>query len=182
MSMKLDRYNKRQFHRGRPRIVEALWLCFQAIAISSWIPGSLHRRLLLRLFGAKIGAGVVLKPGVRVKFPWRLAIGPHTWVGEDVWIDNLAPVTIGRDCCLSQGVYLCTGNHDWSRETFDLIAMPVTIHDQAWLAAKSVVAPGVVIGEGAVLGLGSVATRNLKEWQVYQGNPAVSVRSRKCEP
>jgi putative colanic acid biosynthesis acetyltransferase WcaF len=116
-----------------------------------------------------------------VKVPWRLRVGDSSWIGEDVWIDNLAPVTIGSHCCLSQGVYLCTGNHDWSRQTFDLMTLPVTIHDRAWLAAKSVVAPGVVIGEGAVLGLGSVATHDLKEWQFYQGNPAVAVRPRKSE-
>jgi len=114
-----------------------------------------------------------------VKFPWRLRIGDHSWIGEDVWIDNLAPVTIGSHCCISQGVYICTGNHDWNRESFDLITLPVTIHDQAWLAAKSVVSPGVVIGEGAILSLGSVATSDLKEWRVYQGVPAVSVRSRR---
>jgi putative colanic acid biosynthesis acetyltransferase WcaF len=181
MQLRLDRFHNERFDRGRLAWIEACWYFIQALLVTSWVPGSWHRRMCLRLFGAKIGAGVVLKPGLRVKFPWRLVVGPHTWIGEDVWIDNLAPVAIGRDCCFSQGVYLCTGNHDWSRETFDLMTMPVTIHDHAWLAAKSVVAPGVVIGEGVVLGLGSVATCDLKEWQIYQGNPAVSVRTRKRE-
>jgi putative colanic acid biosynthesis acetyltransferase WcaF len=179
--MELDRFDKTRFDRGRSRVIEACWLVVQALLVSSWIPGSAHRRALLALFGARIGTGVVLKPGLRVKFPWRLRIGDHTWIGENAWIDNLALVTIGSHCCLSQGVYVCTGNHDWSRKSFDLLTMPVTIHDHAWLAAKSVVAPGVVIGEGAILSLGSVATSDLKEWQVYQGVPAVAVHPRTLE-
>jgi putative colanic acid biosynthesis acetyltransferase WcaF len=167
-----------EFARGRSRLVEAAWLVMQALFVSSWLPGSAHRRLLLKLFGAKIGRGVILKPGVKVKFPWRLAVGDHSWIGEDVWIDNLAQVTIGADCCLSQGVYLCTGSHDWSKASFDLVASPITIEDGAWVAAKATIAPGVKIGEGAVLGLGGVATGNLQPWTIYLGAPAQALRTR----
>jgi putative colanic acid biosynthesis acetyltransferase WcaF len=155
-----------------------MWLLVQWLFISSWIPGAAHRRWLLRAFGADIGERVNIKPGVRVKFPWRLSIGKHSWIGEDVWIDNLAQVTIGRDCCISQGSYFCTGNHDWSQPTFDLIVRPIRVETGAWVAAHSIVGPGVVIGEGAVLGLASVATKNLRPWTVYQGAPAVPVRAR----
>ncbi|MBT3071362.1 WcaF family extracellular polysaccharide biosynthesis acetyltransferase [Rhodomicrobium sp. Az07] len=167
------------FVRGRSRPVEALWLAVQWALISSWLPGSAHRRAVLRLFGAKIGAGVVIKPGVRVKFPWRLEIGADSWIGEDVWIDNLAPVAIGRDCCLSQGAYLCTGSHDWTSRTFDLITKGIRVEDGAWIAAKAVVAPGVVVGEGAVLGLGGVAMRDLAPWGIYRGNPAERIAERR---
>jgi len=138
----------------------------------------MHRRALLRLFGAKIGRGVIIKPGLRVKFPWRLEVGNHSWLGESVWIDNLASVVIGNHCCISQGVYLCTGSHSWSSEQFDLITQPITIEDKAWLGANSIVAPGVVVGQGAVLALGSLATRNLERWWVHQGNPCLAVRER----
>jgi putative colanic acid biosynthesis acetyltransferase WcaF len=177
-SPRLEEFNNAQFSRGRSRVIEAMWLLVQALLVSSWIPGSAHRRWLLRIFGARIGSGVILKPGLRVKFPWRLAVGDHSWIGEDVWIDNLAEVTIGPDCCISQGAYLCTGSHDWQRLTFDLITQPIAIEAGAWIAARSVVGPGVTIGEGAVLALGSIATKDLQAWMIHQGVPAVPVGER----
>jgi putative colanic acid biosynthesis acetyltransferase WcaF len=170
-----------QFSRGRPRFIEALWLLAQSVLVSSRIPGSAHRCWLLRAFGARVGKRVRIKPGVRVKFPWRLEIGDHSWVGEDVWIDNLAPVTIASNCCISQRAYLCTGSHDWSRPTFDLIVRPIHIEQAAWVAACSTIGPGVTVGEGAVLGLGSVATRDLEPWTIYSGAPAKPVRKREIK-
>ncbi len=141
----------------------------------------MHRVFLLRAFGASIGRSVVIKPGVRVKFPWRLEIGDYCWIGEDVWIDNLARVTINANCCLSQGSYLCTGSHDWTDPAFSLIMRPITIAEGVWLCAKSVVGPGVSIDAGAVLGLGAVATNDLDANTIYQGVPAVAVKRRdKC--
>ena len=177
--MRLDEFDFVSFERGRSPWIEGLWLVLQALFVSSRVVGVRHRAVLLRRFGAKIGIGTFFRPGLRVKFPWRLEIGDHSWVGEDAWIDNLAPVTIGSHCCLSQGVYLCTGSHNWQARKFDLITAPITICDQAWLGAKSMVGPGVTVGEGAVLALGSVATMDLKPWWIYQGNPAVPVKERK---
>lgn len=174
----LGGYVPTDFTRGRPALVELVWMVVQAIFVSSFIPGSWHRRALLKLFGATIGANVVLKPGVRVKFPWRLTIGDNSWIGEQAWIDNLAPVTIGSDCCISQGAYLCTGSHDWSAPGFDLITRSITLEPGAWVAAKAVVGPGVTLGRGAVLGLGSVATRDLNPWTVYAGVPATAIKQR----
>lgn len=134
------------------------------------------------MFGAKIGRSVVVKPGVKVKFPWRLEIGDHSWIGEDAWIDNLAQVSIGSNACISQGAYLCTGSHDWSSATFDLIVKPITIGDGAWVAAKSIVGPGVTVGEGAVLGLGSTTSKDLEPWCVYAGAPAEFIRRRILRP
>ncbi len=176
--MRLDQYNNKNFSRGKPLWVEILWIIIQSFFVSSWIPGSAHRKFLLKLFGAKIGKGVNIKPAIRVKFPWRLEIGDYTWIGESVWIDNLAQVFIGNHCCLSQGVYLCTGSHDWSSNKFDLIIKPIVILDHTWLGAKSVVCPGVKIEEGAVLSMGSVATNDLKAWRIYQGNPANPLKER----
>lgn len=176
--MNLTQYSSGTFTRGKSRFVEALWLATQWLFLSSWLPGATLRRVLLRLFGASIGKGVVVKPGVKVKFPWRLDIGDHCWIGEDVWIDNLAPVRIGSNCCLSQGAYLCTGSHSWKAPTFDLIVRPILIGDGAWIAARASVGPGVTVGEGAILTLGSSATCDLKPWGIYQGNPARRIKER----
>jgi len=172
----------RDFARGRSALTELAWMVVQALFVSSFLPGSGHRRFLLRLFGAAIGQKVVLKPGIRVKFPWRLSIGDHSWIGEHAWIDNLAPVTIGNDCCVSQGAYLCTGSHDWTSSSFGLITRPITLEPGAWVAARAVVGPGVTVGRGAVLGLGSVATRDLKPWTVYAGVPATPIKQRAIAP
>lgn len=176
--MRLDRFDNHAFERGRPRWVEALWLVVQALMIESWIPGSGVRIRLLKVFGARIGQGVKIKPHVRVKFPWRLEIGDHSWIGEEAWIDNLAPVKIGSSCCLSQGVYLCTGSHNWASERFDLITSPIVIEDSAWLCARTSIGPGVRVCEGAVLTMGSVATEDLSQWQIHSGAPAKPIRAR----
>jgi len=179
--MRLDLYNNKWFDRGKPVWVESLWLVVQAIFIQSWIPGAKYRVALLRQFGAHIGKGVDIKPGVKVKFPWRLKIGDHSWIGEDVWLDNLAPITIGSHCCISQGVYLCTGSHNWKSVRFDLITEPIEIKNDVWLAAKSMVGPGVTVENGAILTLGSVATKDLKAGWIHQGNPAVPIRKRSAD-
>jgi putative colanic acid biosynthesis acetyltransferase WcaF len=170
--MRLDLYDNTTFNRGRPAWIESLWLLAQALFMNSWLPGSALRVWLLRRFGATIGCGVVIKPRVRVKFPWRLSIGDHVWIGEDTWIDNLALVTIASHCCISQGVYICTGSHNWRSVQFDLITRPIEVGNHAWICAKAVVGPGVCIGEGAVLTLGSIATGKLAPWTVYAGAPA----------
>lgn len=174
-------YTPGPFRRGRPALIELLWIVIQALFVKSWLPGSLHRRALLRLFGAKIGRGVTVKPGVRIKFPWRLNVGDHSWLGEDVWIDNLGDVTVGKSCCLSQGAYLCTGNHDWTSPGFDLIVKPITIEDGAWIGARAAIAPNVRIGKGAILGMGSVATRDVEAWTINQGVPARAVGLRRMQ-
>jgi len=181
VNIRLDQFDNSGFSRGRPAWVEFMWLVTQALFVRSWIPGAGHRCFLLRLFGAQIGRGVNIKPGLRVKFPWRLSVGDFTWIGEDVWIDNLTTVEIGANCCISQGAYLCTGSHDWSKPAFDLVTKSIVIRDGAWLAARSVVAPGVTVDEGAVLGLGSVATKDLAAWTVHSGVPAVAVRARELK-
>ena len=167
-----------QFSRGRPAIVEAIWMMVQWLFVSSWIPGSMHRRLLLKAFGARIGTGAIIKPGIQVKFPWRLSVGANAWIGENAWIDNLAEVKIEDSAVLSQGVYLCTGSHDWTSPGFDLITQPITIKRGAWVAARSTVGPGVTVGEGAVLGLGSTTSQDLEPWTIYSGAPAEAVKNR----
>lgn len=176
--MDLSKFKSENFQRGRAAWVEFLWLLIQAFFVSSWLPGSIHRVWLLRTFGAEIGRGVVVKPHLRVKFPWRLRIGDHVWLGENVWIDNLALVEIRDNVCVSQGVYLCTGSHDWSGPNFDLVVKPIRISEHAWVCARSTIAPGTKVGKGAVIALGSVASGELIPWHVYSGIPAAVIRAR----
>ena len=175
---RLDLFDNRDFRRGRPAWVELLWIIIQALLISSWVPGSLHRVALLKFFGAKVGAGVVIKPRVKIKFPWKLCVGNHAWIGENVWIDNLAPVSIGHHACVSQDAYLCTGSHNWSAVEFDLVVKPIDVGDSTWVGARATVGPGVTIGKGAVLGLGSTTSKDLKPWTIYLGAPAQPVKER----
>src|SRR5436190_13728620 len=102
-TVQLARFDNSGYDPGRPLAVQVLWFAVGLQLLRcAWLPGSAFRRGLLRWFGARVGAGVVCKPGMRVKYPWRLSVGDHSWIGEDCWIDNLADVTIGRNCCLSQ--------------------------------------------------------------------------------
>jgi putative colanic acid biosynthesis acetyltransferase WcaF len=176
--MHLDSFNNSNFNRGRSPLVEALWRATEGLLFKSWIPGSSWRVGLLRIFGANLGKGVVIKPYVKVKFPWKLTVGDHSWIGEEVWIDNLAEVTIGKHCCLSQGAYLCTGSHRRDLDTFDLVTHPIYIEDHCWIGAKTQIAPGVTCGEGSVLSMGSMASSDLEKWQIHQGAPAVPVGQR----
>jgi len=136
------------------------------------------KKFLLRVFGAHVGNGVIIKPHVSIKYPWKLKIGNHSWIGEGVWIDNLGEVVIGDHCCLSQGAMLLCGNHDYSKVTFDLMIGNITLENGVWIGAKSVVCPGVICREHSLLSVGSVATKELEARGIYQGNPASKVKER----
>lgn len=164
--MRLDRYEVNDFDRGTDRTTELFWMFMSAILVESWLPGSRWRVWLLRLFGASIGPGCVIKPRAKIKFPWRLSVGAHCWIGERVWIDNLAQVTLGDHVCLSQDVYLCAGSHDWSSESFDLIIRPINVGRHSWVCARATLAPGAVLGEGAVLGMGLLGTGRQEPWTI----------------
>lgn len=167
------------WHPGAPLPVQILWFCLGSPLLAArWLPGSAWRVQLLRLFGSRLGRGCRIKPGLRVKFPWRLVVGEACWLGEDAWIDNLAPVTIGDRVCLSQGAYLCTGNHDFRSPGFDLRLGPITIGSEAWIAARAVLAPGCRIGNGAVVALAAVVSGDVPARAIMRGNPAVAVGRR----
>lgn len=156
-----------------------LWYFANVLVMkNSWLPSSGLKVRVLRVFGAKIGVGVNIKPCVNVKYPWLLEIGDHTWIGENVWIDNLAKVRIGSNVCISQGAMLLCGNHNYKKTTFDLIIGEITLKDGSWIGAKAVVCPGITTHSHAVLGVGSVANHDLDAYCIYQGNPAVKVRER----
>lgn len=168
--------------RGRPLIVEALWHFFGSPLVrSELLPFSQLKCWVLRLFGARIGRGVYIKPGVRVKFPWYLHVGDYTWLGERLWIDNLAQVTIGAHACVSQDVYLCTGNHDWSHPHMKLFREPIELKDGCWIAARSMVCPGVTVGECAVVVGGSVVSASIPDYEIHGGNPAAFLKHRRVK-
>lgn len=180
--MRLDRYTTVTYNPGAPLWKQLLWFFLGSPLLATrFIPMSGFKVFLLRAFGAQIGKGVRVKTGLRVKFPWRLMVGDYAWLGEDVWIDNLAEVIIGVHACISQGVYLCTGNHDWNHPDFKLIVAPIHIEESCWIAAKSVIGPGVTVGKGAVLVLGGVAGKSLEPMTVYAGNPAKPIKQRKLD-
>ena len=178
MQVNLTTYNNNWYNPGSA-VKRLLWYYTSCIFFKSGIfPIYSLKRFLLRLFGGRIGKRVLIKPYVNIKYPWFLEIGDHTWIGENVWIDNLCNVKIGSNVCISQGAYLLTGNHDYKSQSFDLIVKDIIIEDGVWIGAKSTVCPGVTCKSHSLLSVGSVATKNLEEFTIYQGNPAISIKER----
>lgn len=178
----LSRYDNSWFQIGAGRTKAIVWFFVNACFMScSWNPLSGLRIRLLRMFGARIGKGVVVKPSVNIKYPWNLEVGDYTWIGENVWIDNLVKVRIGSNVCISQGAMLLCGNHNYKKMTFDLMVGEITVEDGAWIGAKCVVCPHVKMGSHSVLTVGSVATKDCCPFGIYQGHPAVKIKDRKIE-
>lgn len=175
----LNKFNNQWYHPGASKLKMLLWYYTNIFFFTSrWLPDSGFKVFLLRLFGAKVGAGVVIKPAVNIKYPWRLTIGSFVWIGEGVWIDNLENVVIGDNVCISQGAMLLCGNHNYKKTTFDLIVGSITLEDGVWVGAQSVVCPGVQCKSHSLLTVNSVATQNLDAYTIYQGNPAKAIRKR----
>ena len=175
----LSSFNNSWYKPGNP-VKRGLWyVCNILFFTNRWFPFSSAKKGILKLFGAKIGKGVVIKPHVNIKYPWKLRIGDYTWIGEGVWIDNLDMVSIGKNCCLSQGAMLLCGNHDYKRSSFDLMVGDIMLEEGVWIGAKAVVCPGVTCRSHSVLVVGSVASSTLEAYGVYRGNPAVLVKERR---
>jgi len=169
----LSIYDNSDFDRGASLWKETLWIALRALFFQTAIPWpSRFRAALLRSFGAKIGEDVVIRANVNISFPWRLSVGDHVWIGEDVGILSLAPVTIESNVCISQRAYLCTGSHDFRREDFKLKVAPITVRTGSWVAAVAFVGPGVEVGTGAVVSAGSVVFEAVPPNTLVQGNPA----------
>jgi putative colanic acid biosynthesis acetyltransferase WcaF len=164
---------------GRNIVRKLLWYYVSILIFQGGVfPISKLKVFILRLFGAKIGSNVNIKPQVYVKFPWRLQVGNNVWIGEKVWIANEANVTIGNNVCLSHECLILSGGHNYSKVTFDVYANPIIIEDGAWLGAQSSIGGGIIIGSHAVLAMKSVANSNLEPYSVYRGNPAIKIRER----
>jgi putative colanic acid biosynthesis acetyltransferase WcaF len=179
----LGAYTTGTFDRGASAWRELLWML-----ASFWLfrlcpfKFSALKRAALRCFGARVGRGVVLKPNLRITFPWKLTLGDHVWLGEECWIFNLAPITIEDHVCVSQRAFLCTGNHDYTSPAFDLVTKPIRVGRGAWIGASAFVGPGVTVGTHAVVSAGSVVTKDIPAYGVFQGNPAVWVKERVISP
>lgn len=179
MKIRLDQFSNSWYKPGGNSLKRICWYFTNVLFFNSYLfPFYGLKRFLLRLFGAEIGNGVKIKPKVNIKYPWKLKIGEHSWIGEEVWIDNLAEVHIGAHVCISQGAYLLTGNHNFTLKAFDLIVKPIQIEHGCWLGAKSIVTPGTIVHEYAVLSVNSVAGGTLDAFGIYRGNPATKVKQR----
>lgn len=169
----LSRFRLPKNFRGRSGVVVLLWQIVQG-SLFAWSPQPLYgwRNFLLRCFGAKIGKGVIVRPTVRVTYPWKVEIGNNAWVGDHAELYSLGPILIGRDAVVSQNSYLCTGSHDYTDPTFPIYAKPITVGDEAWVAADVFVAPGITIGAGAVVGARSSVFQDIPECAIAMGSPA----------
>ncbi len=149
------------YNRGRNSLWQVAWLLISGLVVVRWwCPGGVRLRIL-RFFGATIGNGVLIRHRVRIHWPWKLTVGDGSWVGEEVWILNLEPVTIGENVCVSQGVLLCTGSHQRDSRTFEFDNAPIVIDDGAWIAARATVLRGVHIGADCVVGATALVTRSI---------------------
>jgi putative colanic acid biosynthesis acetyltransferase WcaF len=171
----LSRYQNPEFSRGVPFWKEVLWWFARTIFFEPWFPQpSRLRCAVLRAFGAKIGRGVVIRSQVNINFPWRLEIGDHVWIGEEVMILSLDRVRIGSHVCISQRAFLCTGSHQFKKETFDLVTKPIVVEDGCWIAAGAFIGPGVTLRRNTVCAAGAVVMRGAGPNVVLAGNPAVA--------
>jgi len=165
--------------RGRPVWFVQLWWVVDALLFRP-SPQILYgwRRLLLRMFGAQIGRGSIIRSSVRVTYPWRVSIGDHAWIGDDVTLYSLGAIEIGPHSVISQKCYVCAGDHDYGERGFAIRAKPVKIGSETWVATDVFIAPGVTIGDRTVVGARSTVTRDLPSGMVCFGNPAVEVKAR----
>ena len=165
--------------RGRSAAVVQLWWLVQA-TLFRWSPQFAYsfRNAVLRAFGAKVGQGVVLRPTVTVTYPWKVSIGDYAWVGDDVVLYSLGEIDIGANTVVSQRSYICAADHDYTQVDFPIRSRKISIGSQVWLAADVFVAPGVTIGEGAVIGARSSVFKNMPAGMVCFGYPCVSVKKR----
>jgi putative colanic acid biosynthesis acetyltransferase WcaF len=166
------------FKRTRSRAVEASWMVVEFLLVTNPLQVSSTLRLwALRLFGAHIGVNIIMRPRVRVKFPWNLQIGDNCWIGEGVWIHNQGLVTIEDNAVVSQETFITTGSHD-VYSSMDLIVKPVVLRRGAWLTTRCIVLQGVEVGQNTVVTPGSVVRGSLPPERVYGGNPATFIRER----
>lgn len=175
----LSLFSVGNYDKGASPLKIILWYFVNAFFIrcSLNVVGGI-KKAFFKIFGAKIGTGFVVKNEVTIKSPWYFKAGDNVWLGEKCWIDNLAKVELGNNVCISQGALLLTGNHDYKRRDFPYKNGEIRIEDGAWIGAKAIVCAGVTVHSHAVLTAGSIATKDLDAYGIYQGNPAVKIRER----
>jgi putative colanic acid biosynthesis acetyltransferase WcaF len=175
----LDKFQLPQNFRGKGAVTVQLWWLVQS-TLFAWSPQFMYgwRRFLLRAFGAKIGKKVIIRPTVRTQFPWKVSIGDHSWIGDDVVLYSLGEIEIGAHVVISQKSYICTGTHDPQAVNFNIYAHKVIIEDQCWIATDVYVAPGITIGRGTLVGARSSVFKDLPAGKICLGSPAQVVKDR----
>lgn len=166
--------------RGRSKITTQLWWIVQS-TLFSWSPQVLYgwRRFLLRLFGAKIGKGVLIRSTAKITYPWNVEIGDYSWIGEDNVLYSLGKITIGKHVALAHKVYLNTGGHDYKQKSFDIFAEPVNIGDECWLTNDVYIAPGVSLSKGTIVAARSSVLKSIyEEGKICAGTPARIIKDR----
>lgn len=160
-ALDLCSHTGRRYDKGRLVAWQALWhLASHLLFQKWWFPARLRPRLL-RVFGAQVGNGVVIRQDVRIHWPWKLRIDGPAWIGHGAWILNLDHVVIERDVCLGQEAFLCTGSHDRSDPAFEHANAPNTLRRGAGVCARAVVLPGTTVGKNAIVGAGAVVKGDL---------------------
>ena len=139
------------------------------------------RNLLLRCFGAKMGTRCTVLPSARIWAPWNLDLGSYCCVSAGVNLYSVARITLETHAIVSQYSFICTASHDISSVRMELTYKPIRLCKDSWTAAKAIVLPGVTVGEGAVVGCGSVVTKDVAPWTVVAGNPARVVGKREIK-
>ena len=175
----LQNYQTPRGFRGRSVWFVQLWWIVQSCLFRT-SPQFMYgwRCFLLRAFGANIGKDVVIRPSVRITYPWKLTVGDYAWIGDQVELYTLGEITIGSHAVVSQRSYLCTGSHDYQTETFDIYERSIVIEDEAWVATDVFIAPGVTIGRGAVIGARSTVLNDMPAGMICVGYPAMPIKER----
>jgi putative colanic acid biosynthesis acetyltransferase WcaF len=179
---KISLYKTPQDFRGKSKLIVQLWWFVQFL-LFNLSPQVLYgwRRFLLRLFGAKIGKDVLIRPSVKTTYPWKLSVGDYCWIGDDVVLYTLGEIIIGDNVVVSQKSYLCTGLHNYKKVEFPIDSEAIKINDECWLGTDVYVGPGVSIGKGTVVGARSSVFKDLPSGKVCIGSPAKEVKDRIVE-
>jgi putative colanic acid biosynthesis acetyltransferase WcaF len=179
MTQKLKYFKMPYGFRGRNAIVVQLWWLVQS-TLFSCSPQFLYgwRNFLLKLFGAKIGEGVIIRPSVRITYPWKVKIDDYSWIGDEVTLYSLGNIHIGKNSVISQKSYLCAGSHDYLSECFKILSKDIYIGDGCWLATDVFIAPGVTVGNDCLVGARSSVFSDLEKNYIYFGNPACKIKRR----
>jgi len=173
----LSKFQNTEFSRGASAWKEGLWWVVRSLVFAPWFPVPSRLKVAaLRAFGAEVGKGVVIRSRVNITFPWKIQIGDHVWIGDEVLILSLAPTHIESHVCISQRAFLCSGSHDFSKETFDLICHPITVGTGSWIGAQSFVGPGVTLQKNTICAAGAVVVKDAGPHELIGGNPAKLIR------
>lgn len=179
---RLDQFQLPDNFRGKSAVIVQLWWLVQG-TLFAWSPQFMYgwRNFWLRLFGAKIGKKVLVRPSVQICYPWKLKIGDYSWIGDEVVLYTLGNITIGSHTVISQRSYLCTGSHDYAEPSFDIYAKDIKIGDSVWVASDVFISPGVTVGDGTVVGVRSTVLHDLPAGMICYGYPAQPIKPRRMK-